>query len=552
MASCANTHVTRRRASGARRLRRPRRRGRRGDLVAQDRRLQRAQLRRRLDAQAVDERLVRAAVGLQRVRLPPGAVEREHLLAAQPLAQRMLAHERLELADHLGVAAAGEVRVDPVAQARQPQVLQPRDLRLREALVGDVRERRAAPQRERPSQRRRRLPRLAARELGATAPEELLEPVGVERSRRQPQRVAAALGDEHALAERAAKPRRHARWTAFRPCCGPAPSHSSSTARSTCTTAPRCTSSSASSESVRPRGTRAAPTRPRSARGSGTGASTSRASLSRSVSVGVGERVQKARAVSLPACSDPPRSAPTSPGAARAVGHARGDRSPRLLPRRGSRIPTASARSSRRSIDAIGMRAHGPLMIERFGDGELEGWSAMQFIETSSITVHADEVVGPLLRRRLLLPAVRPRRAAAVAVEHFGGTRHADGAATMIELAPVLGVLAGVIGVADTIPYVRDTLRGATRPHRGTWLIWGVLAIVVCLSQRADGASWSLVMAAAQAALTSLVFLLAIRRGEGGVSAAELVLIAIAGAGVVGWIVADEPLVATACVVAPT
>jgi hypothetical protein len=29
-------------------------------------------------------------------------------------------------------------------------------------------------------------------------------------------------------------------------------------------------------------------------------------------------------------------------------------------------------------IDAIGMRAHGPLALDRFGDGELEGWSAMQ------------------------------------------------------------------------------------------------------------------------------------------------------------------------------
>ena len=33
-------------------------------------------------------------------------------------------------------------------------------------------------------------------------------------------------------------------------------------------------------------------------------------------------------------------------------------------------------------------------------------------------------------------------------------------------------------------------------------------------------------------------------------SAAELVMIAIAGAGVAGWIVADEPIVATVCVVA--
>ena len=120
----------------------------------------------------------------------------------------------------------------------------------------------------------------------------------------------------------------------------------------------------------------------------------------------------------------------------------------------------------------------------------------------------------------------------------------------MTYFAPVLGLLAGVVGVADTIPYVRDTVGGSTRPHRGTWLIWSVLAIVVCLSQRADGASWSLIMAAAQAVLTSAVFLLSIRHGEGGLSPADVLLITLAGAGVVGWIVSDEPVIATACVVA--
>src|SRR5687768_3859240 len=120
----------------------------------------------------------------------------------------------------------------------------------------------------------------------------------------------------------------------------------------------------------------------------------------------------------------------------------------------------------------------------------------------------------------------------------------------MIDLAPMLGVLAALVGIADTIPYIRDTLRGSTRPHRGTWLIWSSLAVVVCLSQRSDGASWSLLMAATQAVLTTLIFLLAIRLGEGGVSAAERVMIAIAAGGVLAWIVADQPIVATACVVA--
>jgi hypothetical protein len=120
----------------------------------------------------------------------------------------------------------------------------------------------------------------------------------------------------------------------------------------------------------------------------------------------------------------------------------------------------------------------------------------------------------------------------------------------MTELAPVLGVLAALVAIADTIPYIRDTLSGSTRPHRGTWLIWSGLAIVVCLSQRADGASWSLLMTATQAVLTTLTFVLAISRGEGGVSAADRVMIAIAAGGVIAWIVAGEPIVATACVVA--
>ena len=73
-------------------------------------------------------------------------------------------------------------------------------------------------------------------------------------------------------------------------------------------------------------------------------------------------------------------------------------------------------------INAIGMRAHGPLMLERFGDGELEGWSAMQFIETSSITVHADEVCGRCFVDVFSCKPFDSGAAAAVAVAHFGGT----------------------------------------------------------------------------------------------------------------------------------
>jgi preprotein translocase subunit Sss1 len=114
----------------------------------------------------------------------------------------------------------------------------------------------------------------------------------------------------------------------------------------------------------------------------------------------------------------------------------------------------------------------------------------------------------------------------------------------------ILGVAGALAGIADTVPYVRDTVRGSTRPHRGTWLIWAVLAVVAALSQRADGASWSVLMTGTQAILTGLVFVLAIRHGVGGMETRDLFLLGLAGVGVIGWIIARQPVVAVGCVIA--
>jgi hypothetical protein len=116
-------------------------------------------------------------------------------------------------------------------------------------------------------------------------------------------------------------------------------------------------------------------------------------------------------------------------------------------------------------------------------------------------------------------------------------------------LLPLLGVAAGLIAVLDTVPYLRDVVRGTTRPHPGTWLIWSALAVIVCLSQWADGASWSLIMTLTQAVVTTAVFALAVVRGKGGMTRADVMLLAVAAAGVAGWLLSGEPVVATICVV---
>jgi hypothetical protein len=115
----------------------------------------------------------------------------------------------------------------------------------------------------------------------------------------------------------------------------------------------------------------------------------------------------------------------------------------------------------------------------------------------------------------------------------------------MIGLTAFAALLGGVLSMCDALPYVRDVLKGSTRPHRGTWLIWTVLAWVAVGSNWADGAAWSLLPLAAQAVLCCLILLLSWRRGEGGLGAGELLMFVVAAGGVYAAVTLTDPTLAT-------
>ena len=184
-------------------MRRPRRAGRRAPctrgrrerrVLDEDAPLQVLERSPRLDAQLVGEGPAAGGVALERLGLAAAAVQREHELAAEPLAQRMLVDERLELADELGALPEPEVGLDALLQAGEAPLLQPGDLSLGPLLVGEVGERRAAPEGEGLAQRRGRAGRVAGRQRRAPGRRQLLEAVEVEPPGRDVQEVARGRG----------------------------------------------------------------------------------------------------------------------------------------------------------------------------------------------------------------------------------------------------------------------------------------------------------------------------------------------------------------------
>ena len=162
-------------------------------VLGEDLLLQEAQLAPGLDPDLLGERPVGLAVGVKRLGLAPGAIERQHALGVQALAQRLLGDQRLESGDHLVVAPGGELGVERELERLQMKFLEPPDLGRREWLRGDVGERSAVPERKRCAGGAvgDRLVGFAARTL-----DKLLEVHRVHRVLRDLELVAASVGDD--------------------------------------------------------------------------------------------------------------------------------------------------------------------------------------------------------------------------------------------------------------------------------------------------------------------------------------------------------------------
>ncbi len=125
-------------------------------------------------------------MGLERIRLTPGAVEREDQLLAEPLPVGVGRDQRLELGHQPLLPSGGELDVVAQLQRRQPQLLQRRGLDGQRLLMRQIGERRSRPEGERRAEVVGRRFRLARRDRPPTVLDEPSEPVEIELVRLDP------------------------------------------------------------------------------------------------------------------------------------------------------------------------------------------------------------------------------------------------------------------------------------------------------------------------------------------------------------------------------
>ncbi len=106
----------------------------------------------------------------------------------------------------------------------------------------------------------------------------------------------------------------------------------------------------------------------------------------------------------------------------------------------------------------------------------------------------------------------------------------------------LLGILGAVLLIVGDIPYVVDTFKGKTKPHRVTWGIVVLVNGIGFANQLASGASNSLWGFGAATFITGVIFLSSLKFGTGGHSRNDMIALLASLVGVGLWVIFDSPL----------
>lgn len=102
-------------------------------------------------------------------------------------------------------------------------------------------------------------------------------------------------------------------------------------------------------------------------------------------------------------------------------------------------------------------------------------------------------------------------------------------------MSEFFGVAAGIVGILGYIPYIRDILKGTTKPDRIAWLIWTFEYTALFFAQAFEGASYSLWLIGLQLLGVIVVFSLSLRSGFGSFNRQAQLLLASVFLALLAW-----------------
>ena len=106
----------------------------------------------------------------------------------------------------------------------------------------------------------------------------------------------------------------------------------------------------------------------------------------------------------------------------------------------------------------------------------------------------------------------------------------------------VISTFAIILTFVGYVPYFRDLLKGKTRPHVFSWLIWGIVTSIIFALQISAGAGVGAYVTLAVAALSFAIFLLSLRNGNRDIKRLDVVFFVLALLSIPLWLIVKQPV----------
>ena len=111
-----------------------------------------------------------------------------------------------------------------------------------------------------------------------------------------------------------------------------------------------------------------------------------------------------------------------------------------------------------------------------------------------------------------------------------------------MEIKPLLSFLAIILLFVGYIPYIKDTIRGVTRPHIFSYLLWSLTTFIIFALQLENGAGAGAWVTFAIGCLMFLVLFLSLKNGRKDITKSDYVFLGIAILTIPIWLIAKLPV----------
>jgi hypothetical protein len=113
-----------------------------------------------------------------------------------------------------------------------------------------------------------------------------------------------------------------------------------------------------------------------------------------------------------------------------------------------------------------------------------------------------------------------------------------------MDIKAMLAGIAIIMTLAGYFYYFRDIFAGKTKPHAFTWLVWASLTAIAFAGQISDNGGAGAYVTGLTAAVSFVIFFLALFRGEKEITRSDWLSLGGAAAALLTWFLTDDPLLA--------